>query len=763
MNKKSILTMLLVVILLGALPLSSLAAPGDILLFDREWIKENIADGMNMRDAVVTNDKIYGLFNTRVYEYQLNAEEPTLLVDFLPGKEKEYYYFNTYQEAQEKLGEEAYTYIEQLFTWKEQLYGLNMLTGQAFLLDTTKGEMVKENPIALDWDIEIIAQALEEQNSVDRTICGPVGDELFMLAHLYIDGPTMQQVYSFNLTTGQRKEYKSEHIQRLLPYKEDQLLAVVQDEANSYDHEAEKPVYPKVMVFDSTQDSLLPYADLPQGDLAGFAYGQNEDALFYNTKGRVYKIKPQEKEEQVGYVSNANTYYRDEAWMADHSLYVTTSYDGVSVKNIDAQYMNVKPLTISGTMLADNMLAFQKTHPDVPVVMAEEMEGEDYSTQSLSQAIQTGDGSVDIFSVFPGSANFKILMEKEYAYPLSGSSLIKANTERMYPFIQEGITLNGEIYAVPLYMDLTTTVSYSPEMFEKVGLTQADVPTTYIEYLELFKRWNEELAEKNPDYSFMSYQFPIEQLTNEVLSQYADLYAKKGELLDFDTPLFRTLMAKVAEGFENVEMSPAAEEEEYKQGLFADYGDNALMVAEGYYPIMVPLDKEVEGAAEARVELAFINPKSSNIEMAIAYLESIMNNYRKEKEIAYYTDVKEPLPFENFEEWVKDWEESLAEDKVKLETAQGVEKKDLEQGIAHGEKLLANKEEHRWEISAQAITNYENMVSSFYIPKESLLYSQDEDNNIYRLLENYTQGAITLDQFIVEANRRVQMMAIENQ
>ena len=126
-------------------------------------------------------------------------------------------------------------------------------------------------------------------------------------------------------------------------------------------------------------------------------------------------------------------------------------------------------------------------------------------------------------------------------------------------------------------------------------------------------------------------------------------------------------------------------------------------------------------------------------------------------------DKKEPVPFEYFDQWVKDWEENVAQSKAKLETAEGAERQELVKIIEQGEKLLENKEEHRWEVSDDMIANYENIATAFYIPSENQLNTRDEDNNIYRLLENYTKGAMTLDQFIQEANRRVQMATIESE
>lgn len=56
------------------------------------------------------------------------------------------------------------------------------------------------------------------------------------------------------------------------------------------------------------------------------------------------------------------------------------------------------------------------------------------------------------------------------------------------------------------------------------------------------------------------------------------------------------------------------------------------------------------------------------------------------------------------------------------------------------------------------------MAEVLYVPKVLYMNGADRSpSNIWVLLEQYAEGAITLDQFISQANKKIQMMILEEQ
>ncbi len=523
------------------------------------------------------------------------------------------------------------------------------------------------------------------------------------------------------------------------------------------------------MVFDSKEDTLSPYMEIFYGEnnadaYSGFAYHQKEKAIYYSGGGKIYKQSPEKGQEHVGYTDIKEAYYQDKGSINQQGIYTTFAVpEGLQIRNVYSDQKMEKPVTIYGYTSQEADRNFRIKYPNVPLVKAQEGGNEYYNSQGIAQAIQTGEKEVDVF-IIEGSEVYN-LMKKEYALPLSSNKVIKEQVGRMYPFIQEGIMFNGEIYAVPMEIQLTTTTSCSARILEEVGLAEEGIPTTYEEYLNLYQKWKEEeIEEKFPDLGFFDYPVRKDYFIYGITRDYANYYHKLGEIINFDTPLYRELMGKMEEVFKDEKLyTPSGEEEgNYKEGLFVEYGDNILEAGE-YQPVTISLGENMEPVMEAWFQMAIINPASENKEMAMAYLQEIITSYSREEQVLCFTDEKMPIENEEFDKWVKDWEGFIAENKEKLKTAQGPEKKEIERIIERGERFLEDRESHKWKVSEEMIKRYEEIAPKFFIPKGEVMDIGDEENNIYRLLDEYEKGAMTLNQFISEANRRMEMIALEGQ
>lgn len=183
MKRKNIASILTLALFILSLAVSALAAPGDALIFDREWKEQNISENANMKDMVIAGDTLYVLFNTRLYSYQLGAEEPTLLVDFLPGKEGRNLQASSQRDQMKaELGDKASLLISKLLLWQNQLYGLNLTTWQMVPLQLGTGVFELEKAIQLPFRDDLWAEekGLDNEDWIEKEILALWDDELFL-------------------------------------------------------------------------------------------------------------------------------------------------------------------------------------------------------------------------------------------------------------------------------------------------------------------------------------------------------------------------------------------------------------------------------------------------------------------------------------------------------------------------------------------------------------------------------------------------------
>ena len=184
-------------------------------------------------------------------------------------------------------------------------------------------------------------------------------------------------------------------------------------------------------------------------------------------------------------------------------------------------------------------VAFQQAHPEVEVVLAQ-------SAGDIVQAMMTQTASPDIYTLYVNSTEYSAVFERGFMAELTGSESFPALPKSVYPAIQEVIMKDGEVYGLPVEMYGSVYQSYSPAAFERIGLTEEDVPTT-LDGVFRFARPPAEYLENDPDVSVFDPYMTQENLRYSLFSSLLDNYmlyiSQPGNEFSFDTPLFRELMA----------------------------------------------------------------------------------------------------------------------------------------------------------------------------------------------------------------------------
>ncbi|MEG1983635.1 MAG: extracellular solute-binding protein, partial [Alistipes sp.] len=134
---------------------------------------------------------------------------------------------------------------------------------------------------------------------------------------------------------------------------------------------------------------------------------------------------------------------------------------------------------------------FAAAHPDITVNTERNLY---LSTNELLNAFITGEFPFDTFVMTSSSFDIKQMLSKGYCSPLSSSSLLSTELQKMYEPIQGLLTQDKNIYGVPFHCYVGYYV-YSPEAWAEAGLLEQDVPSSFEEYLDFLEAWVERIID----------------------------------------------------------------------------------------------------------------------------------------------------------------------------------------------------------------------------------------------------------------------------
>lgn len=335
------------------------------------------------------------------------------------------------------------------------------------------------------------------------------------------------------------------------------------------------------------------------------------------------------------YVSGALRSWRDGQWALISRIpledsarsfaligeeYIAVSNGSVSLHSIRKESAEKTLLTIRGGLgVSDADYAFQLAHADVSIERTAQAH---FCAEEIFQAVQTGD-STDLFVMFIGSG-LRRLIEKGYAAPVSSSRTISMDTELMYPVIAAPLRKDGEIYAV-----VSDIIPMAWLIRTDAGLT---APETLRELLNMQERW-----ENCSEYDGTPYVAPAYGSSAWGAREYADYLLHRyilekealGERISFSEPEFIDTLSDIA--------SYGQRHDEAKTGTDLRAGglytaDAAINTGGNSYnenrSIITPptVLKGAQPRATAIMGVYVLNPLSENKDLAIAYLEAIIEN-----------------------------------------------------------------------------------------------------------------------------------------
>lgn len=587
------------------------------------------------------------------------------------------------------------------------------------------------------------------------------------------------RLYRIDLTTGTGTMLAQDYISCLTAGKDGQLLAKYFNQAEAWQEDG--TYLPPELATVDTQTGAVTILGTMTGsanNLGALVYDAATDGVYYSDPTGVYRFDLAKKTaSQVGYLLLSNS-SRDQAAAAmAGGLYYVADYseDGyVSSATVDPSLMPTRVLRLTSSyMVEEQIRGFAKEHPDIAI---QYIEDSPYNAESITQHIQSSQAA-DVYT-FTMDSDFALLRDKGWLADLSESSALVEAVSAMYPHLTKEFLRDGKLYAVPVYAYAYTT-GYYPEAFEKVGMTEDDVPATMDELMDFLVRWDEDYAYDYEEMSAFEWSYDLRrELFSQIFSTQILACQQADGMLTFNTPTIRRLLARLDSPEMKTVFSDLNQESSGGNVMMVDYSSATAfftssvdvlpsvysMASQQAKPMFLALDDDGATPITFSMQVMVVSPKSQNKDIALQLLEYVSDHMSIAMKTALDPNQNEPIEVSWYQENLKSYQESidLVQSQLDDPATDEADKQSLRETLEMLRESMKRTEEERWATSAEDIAFYrESIAPNLVIPMVSAFSGSDNQANT--IMMRYLDGNIGAEQFISEFDRIITMMQMENQ
>lgn len=567
------------------------------------------------------------------------------------------------------------------------------------------------------------------------------GDDYYFVINYTDSG--RETLCRFDLRTGklERMSLPGDFWDLCLPYGEDALLIGRQLENDS----AEVTLF----ALDWKTQKQRKVAVLPEG-CGCIAYNAAEDTLCYTVGSRLIRRSGISGMDEELLVLSIEPFGRYSALLDGNRIAVS---DGelIQVISLHPQERS-KCLTLVGVDTGNAAFrAFVQENQDMALDIRDNWQFT--SAQQLAQELLLGTLDFDVMALRTSQYDLDILIEKGYCADLTQDERIAAGIKEMYPWAQAACRRGDALYAVPSQVGLQGWDAVCRNNWESAGLTEAELPVTFDEFLDFVGEFPDSGAGEArviyPERDGKAWMLRM------LMRRYIARYEKQGERVIFDTPLFRQLLAKTAQASRKLkmgQMAPALFEE-----TSGDFWMNDFLA--------LPLSQDAI-AYPAAVTVYIVNPRSPRIKEALDYVACVLENLEPADERCLYPDATEAVENPYFAKEYAAFQAKLKELTQSMERAKTEKEKISYQ--AQLDQLNVRRSEEYWErrryaITAEEVANYHAFVGPYlYVQGPSLMDETTENGRaICQTLRRYLDGNLDDERLIAELDQKLRLMRLE--
>ena len=610
-------------------------------------------------------------------------------------------------------------------------------------------------------------------------LCGMATDGESLWVLLYADNTGMDwgnnSLYRISLSDGSASLVTRNYFSGLTRLADGRLLTRYWNQQEAYS--TEEIVMPALALIDPATGEYETLCSLPSTSCTGIT--SDGEYVYLSDTSHVYRYNASfAAPELVAYLTPVYSSDNTAALVFGGQYYLASWDDesGVKSTSTDPSLLPSTVLRIAGGFYDTELLGgFCAAHPEIAVELEDTYY---YQAEDIRQNMTSGDSACDLYALYFTEGSYDALRRKGFCADLSSSETLMAAVDSMYPFVQDVLTQDGKLHAVPLTVS-ATTIGYYTAALDKVGLTADDLPTSLWGLLDFIEVWYEDYADEYPEIQLFEYSTDhYSSLLNLIFKAQMAACDREGTALTLDTPVVSKLLSRLEQLKPILQEMSSGEDEnmafsfissdsaDFVRALFsvhADclpnrYGHNPAYEAT---PLLLSLDEGMEPALHMNLSGMILNPASNNAEAAVTFLEYVVERMPADRRIALEPGYNEPCELEYYESnrqsilrWIADMEKSMAD-------APEEDRAMYEENLQYAREELQRMEDDRWAVNEEDIAAYRSLASALVVPTSNPFYGTSPQ--MTSLLQRFSDGQLSADQFVKEFSRIYQMIEMENQ
>ncbi|QTE74297.1 ABC transporter substrate-binding protein [Clostridiales bacterium FE2010] len=669
-------------------------------------------------------------------------------------------------------------YINNWFGWNGELYGIGITdtwddeTQQSHIesiklqrIRFENGEVIKEDTEFPEWDHEkLMAEAGYDGYFYLNDIV--VAGDLLITQTWGMDG---EKIIVIDLKTGSCSALDGgDYVVAITAGPEGSVLLA------NYDWTTEKTTLTKKSLTDGKEEPVAEFENGTQN--MGICYEQDTDTLYMVMNGELWKAPLADAANAVA-VNDCPLTDCDIVPMGNGFVLLWNS-NNILIRNTDPAVrgtlaLHVEDNTGYNQTMSETVFTLSEKRGDLSVIVRQQYDWRDSST--VLQDMMNKDSGTDIYVLPYDGTNFNALKNRGYLADLGDNAEIAEYVNRMYPYIQDALKVDGKIIGVPIGLT-GNTFGFSYNVWKQIGGTEEELPKTWDQFLDWFEKLPERL--EGTEISICDDPYAASSLPGmfmeAVMLQYQMLKESKGEELVFNTPEMKNLIERIYNmDFKSLGMK--SWEDDDNNSYVVNNNESAIIssytmapMGQEYsnsgYPMALSLAENEEPIMPVQIYIACVNPFSEHAKEAKEFLALAMGNLETIAQYSFFADKTEPIRYSYYEEQMKNYEKWLNEAKKNYEKAdEGEEKIYAEENVKMWEEEIKRFEDDSWLVSPEKIERFQKILPTcrvldhnFTQEIQSTVSEEDE-----RLMEEYTGDNMDVDKILSFYDQKLQMIRME--
>ncbi len=663
--------------------------------------------------------------------------------------------------------------VDALLLYKDSLLGLDTINGVLHDITVTDTGFTIAPRLTLAWDQFLEGEA-PYQYITQPAFVNIVDDTLLVRVDNW-DNKAVD-LYGYDLETGQRTEWPVTNLFDIVPYKDNRVLAIHYNQNDRDESGMSSPAKLVTISLDDHQVIDIPLTLAQQGrhGVGGtlpLYYDAASDTILVRNQGELTSLADPDKPAVTANLPMGDSYtrtvtpsilkYRDD-------LVFVAAQTNVFISSTDPNTLTPITSLRTNTSFLNNITVSKAMLLESTVRVAPEMDG-GFSQEMLLTQLMSGQADVDLLQMDARGFDIQQMIKKGYLADLSASPAIADMVRDALPPLAAITQWEGGVYTIPL--------SYQPaflevnlEVFEQMG---RDVPTTIPELIDLARWWGEEGHETVEDVVLFDMHSAKALMKTLAFESYKASLLGRGLPLVFDMERFGSIMQDIdalnTESWDLPANYGSGDDDDEYLGMpaitpYAGYNAEYTQTLNNKQSILLQFDADMPAMSDAFTYVVGVAANSPNRDAAIRFLEAYVQSMDPLLRATLSISWSDPVVNPRYEFELEQAQSSLTQFEAQLDKAEGAHRTELENTVKlQREGVEEIRTSRQFLITAEQLQAHRKMMESTYVEGSLSRLANEALSRDGYMLHMYLDGALTLEQFVKQANDKIRLMTLEAQ